>query len=65
MDSIDCENLQGESFISRLRIKFWSMKCFGISAARFSGEAIPTFDDANANFPVFIDLIRNQFLKKE
>ena len=41
------------------------MKCFGISAARFSGEAIPTFGDPNANFPVFIDLIRNQFLNKQ
>ena len=45
-------------------MKFWSIKCFGISAARFSGEASPIFSDANANFPVFIDRIRNQFLKK-
>ena len=29
-----------------------------------SGEASPTFGHANANFSVFIDLTRNQFLKK-
>ena len=29
-----------------------------------SGEASPTFGHANANFSVFIDHIRNQFLKK-
>ena len=29
-----------------------------------SGEASPTFGHANANFSVFIDRIRNQFLKK-
>ena len=31
---------------------------------RYSGEASPTFGHANANFSVFIDRIRNQFLKK-
>ena len=30
-----------------------------------SGEASPTFGHANANFSVFIDRIRNQFLKNE
>ena len=29
-----------------------------------SDEASPTFGHANANFSVFIDRIRNQFLKK-
>ena len=29
-----------------------------------SGEASPTFGHANANFSVFIDRIRNQFVKK-
>ena len=29
-----------------------------------SGEASSTFGHANANFSVFIDRIRNQFLKK-
>ena len=29
-----------------------------------SGEASPTFGHANANFSVFIERIRNQFLKK-
>ena len=29
-----------------------------------SGEASPTFGHANANFSVFVDRIRNQFLKK-
>ena len=29
-----------------------------------SDEASPTFSHANANFSVFIDRIRNQFLKK-
>ena len=29
-----------------------------------SGVASPTFVNANANFSVFIDRIRNQFLKK-
>ena len=29
-----------------------------------SGEASPTFGHANANFSLFIDRIRNQFLKK-
>ena len=29
-----------------------------------SGEASPIFGHANANFSVFIDRIRNQFLKK-
>ena len=29
-----------------------------------SGEASPTFGHANANYSVFIDRIRNQFLKK-
>ena len=29
-----------------------------------SDEASPTFGNANANFSVFIDRIRNQFLKK-
>ena len=29
-----------------------------------SGEASPTFDYAYANFSVFIDRIRNRFLKK-
>ena len=29
------------------------------------GEASPTFGHANANFSVFIDRIRNQFLKTE
>ena len=29
-----------------------------------SGEASPTFGHANANFSVFIDRIRNQFLKE-
>ena len=28
------------------------------------GEASPTFGHANANFSVFIDRFRNQFLKK-
>ena len=30
----------------------------------FCGEASPTFGHANANFSVFIDRIRNKFLKK-
>ena len=30
-----------------------------------SGEASPTFGHANVNFPVFINRIRNQFLKSE
>ena len=30
----------------------------------YSGEASPTFGHANANFSVFTDRIRNQFLKK-
>ena len=34
------------------------------SALTVSGEASPTFGPANANFPVFIDCIRNQLLKK-
>ena len=29
-----------------------------------SGEASPTFGHANTNFSVFIDRIRNKFLKK-
>ena len=29
-----------------------------------SGEASPTFRHANVNFSVFMDRIRNQFLKK-
>ena len=29
-----------------------------------SGEASPTFGHENANFSMFIDRIRNQFLKK-
>ena len=29
-----------------------------------SGETSPTFGHANANYSVFIDRIRNQFLKK-
>ena len=32
--------------------------------ADISGEANPAFGHANANFAVFIDRIRNQFLKK-
>ena len=32
--------------------------------AKVSGEASPTFGHANANFSLFIDQIRNQFLKK-
>ena len=32
--------------------------------AELSGEASPTFDHANANFTVFIDRMRNQFLRK-
>ena len=31
---------------------------------KISGEASPTFGHANANFSVFTDRIRNQFLKK-
>ena len=31
---------------------------------KISGEVSPTFGHANANFSVFIDRIRNQFLKK-
>ena len=34
------------------------------NALASSGEASPTFVHANANFSVFIDRIRNQFLKK-
>ena len=30
----------------------------------YSGETSPTFGHANANFSVFIDRIRNRFLKK-
>ena len=33
-------------------------------ASLCSGEASPAFGHANANFSVFIDRIRNQFLKK-
>ena len=29
-----------------------------------SGKASPTFGHANTNFSVFIDCMRNQFLKK-
>ena len=32
--------------------------------AMLNGEASLTFGHANANFSVFIDRIRNQFLKK-
>ena len=35
-----------------------------VRSARISGEASPTFGHANANFSVFIDCIRNQFLQK-
>ena len=35
-----------------------------LSLLTCSGEASPTIGHANANFPVFIDRIRNQFLKK-
>ena len=34
------------------------------SAIQTSGEASSTFGHVNANFFVFIDRIRNQFLKK-
>ena len=35
-----------------------------IQKDRVSPEASPTFGHANANFSLFIDRIRNQFLKK-
>ena len=35
-----------------------------IAYSTISGEANPTFGHANANFSVFIDRIRNQFVKK-
>ena len=38
--------------------------CANIYEQWRSGEASPTFGHANANFSVFIDRIRNQFLKK-
>ena len=37
---------------------------FRVLLTALSGEASPTFGHANANFSVFIDRIRNQFLKK-
>ena len=36
----------------------------GTNDSASSGEGSPTFGYANANFSVFIDRIRNQFLKK-
>ena len=35
-----------------------------VNLLAISGDASPTFGHANANFSVFIDRIRNQFLKK-
>ena len=37
---------------------------YELSFKRVSREASPTFGHANANFSLFIDRIRNQFLKK-
>ena len=44
------------------RRNLFEMGAFHLLA--ISGEASPTFGHANANFSVFIDRIRNQFLKK-
>ena len=41
-----------------------SMETHAEDDSSISGEASPTFGQANANFPVFIDRKRNQFLKK-
>ena len=37
---------------------------FIVHVCAISGEARPTFGHVNANFSVFRDRIRNQFLKK-
>ena len=54
---------RGKPFQEAKRLIF-RISLFNRSWVLHSGEASPTFGHANANFSVFIDRIRNRFLKK-
>ena len=48
-----------EAYVGSLLRQLKTSKAVGLS-----GEASPTFGHTNANLSVFVDRIRNQFLKK-
>ena len=50
-----------ENAFSRLKVAYVNTN-ISLQIMETSGEASPIFGHANANFSVFIDRIRNQFL---